>query len=403
MIRKQLIRGSLLACAGFATLGLLAGPSSAAAKSKGKTKTKTATATVCTPVSVGVPTNKYSHVEVPFTLGTLPKGATIVDVNPQIRVSQQGVYMNTLIASPSGHLALLGNGDAQGTNAPDPDNDWGTGPACAGTPTTFDDTAPATFVGAKPPFAGAFQPLSPLANLNGGPAAGTWRFLLDDLGNDASAPATVNSVGATVVYRYKVKKKKKKSKKSAAISKKKKQKLGPPRPGSFDTCVNAQLPVNNGPNDPPTSDRATLGMVPVAAATIPENATITDVDARVRVTHTYEGDLEFYLASPTGVIVQLWNGNDQSGDDFGSGAPDCTGTFTVFDDEAPTPVLDCTSPLNGSFRPLFPLLALDGTGASGTWTLYVEDHYTGDRGVLHGVGLKIDYTYRPVKKSKKKS
>ena len=53
-----------------------------------------------------------------------------------------------------------------------------------------------------------------------------------------------------------------------------------------------------------------------------------------------------------------------------------------------------------TIKPLFPLSALDGTGASGTWTLYVEDHYTGDRGVLHGVGLKIDYTYRPVKKSK---
>jgi subtilisin-like proprotein convertase family protein len=401
MIRKRYARGALLACAGFAALGLIAGASPAAAKTK--LKTKVATASVCTPVSVAVPTEEHSVATVPFTLGKLPKGATVLDVNPQIRISQQDVYMNVLVASPNGHMALLGNGDSQGSGS---GADWGTGSACAGTPTTFDDQAVTTFFGSNPPFAGTFQPLSPLANLNGGPAAGTWQFFVDDLGGGTN-PATVNSVGATVVYQYKVKKKKK-SKKSAAISKKKKKlKLGPPRPGSFDNCVNANLTVNNGPNDiappgPDVSDRATLGAVPIAATTIPRNATVTDVDARVRMTHTYEGDIEFYLASPTGVIVQLWNGNSESDDDFGSGPPDCTGTFTVFDDETTTSILDGTGPYNGSFKPLFPLSRFDGAGASGTWTLYVEDHYTGDRGVLHSVGLKIDYTYRTVKKKHKK-
>jgi subtilisin-like proprotein convertase family protein len=393
MITKQSFRAALLACAGFAALGLVAGASPAAAK------TKTATTTVCTPVSVAVPTDAHSHATVPFSLGKLPKGATILDVNPQIRITQQRAYMNVLVASPAGRMALLGNGDSQAATTTD---DWGTGPACAGTPTTFDDQASTTFFNSSPPNAGTFSPLSPLSNLNGGPAAGTWRFFVDDLNNNPARPATVNSVGATVVYQYRVKKKKKKSKKSAAeISKKKKQKLGPPRFGSTDSCVNANLVVNNGPNDPPTSDRATLGAVPIATANLPRGATVTDVDARVRMTHTFEGDVEFYLASPTGVIVPLWIGNNEDGDDFGTGAPDCTGTPTVFDDEAGTSILDGTSPYAGSFKPITPLSALDGSLAGGTWTLYVEDHYTGDRGVLHSAGLKIDYSYRGKVKQKK--
>lgn len=391
MIRKPSARAALLACAGFASLGLIAGASPAAAK------TKTATTTVCTPAGVPVPTDRDTYTTVPFSLGKLPKGATILDVNPQLRISQQQVYMNVLVASPGGRMALLGNGDSQASGGGD---DWGTGPACGGTPTTFDDQATTTFFDSSAPFAGTFQPLSPLSNLNGGQAAGTWKFFIDDLGNTATRPATVDSVGATVVYRYKVKKKKKKSKKSVAgVSKKKK--LGPLRTGSTDTCVNANLPVNNGPNDPPTSDRASLGAVPIATAKLPEGATVTDVDARVRMTHTYEGDLEFYLASPAGVIVPLWIGDNQSGDDFGTGPTDCTGTPTVFDDESATAVLDGTSPYAGSFRPIAPLSAIDGSAAGGVWTLYVEDHYTGDRGVLHSAGLKIDYSYRGKVKHKK--
>src|SRR4051794_34606092 len=302
MITRRSAGAALLACTGFAALGLIAGASPAAAK----TKTKTATTAVCTPVGAAVPTGRHTQVTVPFSLGRLPKGATILDVNPQVRISQPAPYLNVLIASPAGRMALLGNGDSQ-----DPGDvpDWGTGPACAGTPTTFDDQAPATFFGGDTPFAGSFQPLTPLANLNGGPAAGVWKFLVDDLNNDETDRATVDAVGATVVYRYKVKKKKKKRKTAAELSKKKK--LGPLRSGSTDACVNANLPVNNGPADPPTSDRATLGVVPIATATLPRGATVTDVDARVRMTHTYEGDIEFYLASPTGVIVPLWIGSNE--------------------------------------------------------------------------------------------
>jgi subtilisin-like proprotein convertase family protein len=390
-VRKGLL---LVALPAALAATALIGPAAAVAK------TKTATVTTCTPVSVAVPTDKYSLATVPFSIGKLPKGATILDVNPQIRISQQPVYMNVLIASPTGGMALLGNGDSHESQAPDNANDWGTGPACAGTPTTFDDQATTTFFGSFPPFAGTFQPLSPLSKLNGGPAAGTWQFFITDLGNDPAQPAIVNAVGATVVYRYKVKKKKKKSKKSAEISMKKK--LGKLKFGSADSCINSNLTVNNGPNDPPTSDRATLGAVPIATTTIPRRATVTDVDARVRLTHTYEGDIEFYLVSPTGVIVPLWIGEDQSDDDFGSGSTDCTGVPTVFDDEAGTPILAGTSPYAGAFRPFFPLSRFDGTAAAGTWALYVEDHYTGDRGVLHSVGLKVDYSFRAVKKHKKK-
>jgi subtilisin-like proprotein convertase family protein len=377
---KRSATGALVACASFAVFAI-AGTSPAVAK------TKTATKTVCTPVNVGVPTDPHTTVSIPFSLGKLPKGATIVHVSPQLRITQQQAYVNALVASPAGRMALLGNGDSQSGNG----DDWGTGPACAGTPTTFDDQASTPFFHSSAPFAGTFRPLSPLSELNGGPAAGTWRFFVDDLGGTASRPITVNSVGAIVVYRYKVKKKKKKSKKSAAAK-------AAIRTGTFDTCVNSNLAVTNGPGD----DTATLGGVPIATGKLPRRARITDVDARIRMSHTYEGDLEFYLASPSGAIDPLWIGRNESNNDFGDGSTDCNGNPTVFDDEAATSILDGTSPYAGSFRPLYPLSSLDGGFAAGTWTLYVEDHYTEDQGVLHSVGLKVDYQYRVKKKKKHK-
>ena len=293
-------------------------------------------------------------------------------------------------------MALLANGDSNSGSG----DDFGTGPGCGGQLTTFDDEAAATFFGAAPPFAGSFQPLSSLAGLDGGPAAGNFTFIFEDLDDSAGTSAIVDAVGATVTYRYKVRKKKPKPKKSGAAAAKKVKRVT--RTGSKDVCVTPSLVVNNGPNDPPTSDRATLGAVAIATGALPRGAVVTDVDARVRMTHTYEGDIDFFLVSPTGGIVPLWNGSGESEDDFGSGATDCTGAFTVFDDEAGSPILGGTSPFAGSFTPLGPLAALDRRLAGGSWTLYVVDHYTGDRGVLHSAGLNIDYSYRVIKKPKKK-
>jgi Proprotein convertase P-domain len=48
------------------------------------------------------------------------------------------------------------------------------------------------------------------------------------------------------------------------------------------------------------------------------------------------------------------------------------------------------APFTGSFRPEGALSAFDGKNARGTWTLWVEDRATGDRGVLHYFSLLIE-------------
>jgi Proprotein convertase P-domain len=75
--------------------------------------------------------------------------------------------------------------------------------------------------------------------------------------------------------------------------------------------------------------------------------------------------------------VQLSTDNGRSGNDYGSGATDCTGTFTVFDDAAATPINagppTAVPPFASSFRPQQPLSALKGSRTKGRWQLAVSD------------------------------
>lgn len=391
MTKATLTRASTLALTAALALAALASPAAA--------RTKTKTVARCVPSGVTLAETERSFSTLTLSLGKLPKGAAIVDVNPAVRITQNDAYTQVLFASPGGKLSMLANGDSHTSTG----DDFGTGPGCSGELASFDDEAATPFAGSTGPFVGGRQPLSPLAALDGGSAAGNFRFFISDMDPSAGTVGVVDAVGATVTYRYKVKKKKKKEqgrKSAASVSAKKGKKVN--RTGSKDVCLNTALPVNNGPNDPPTSDRGTLGAVPLATGKIPQDAKVTDVDARVRLTHTYEGDIEFWLSSPNGTLTPLWIGANESESDFGSGAADCTGTPTAFDDEAATSIIGAPAPLAGVFKPILPLSGFDKGPAGGTWTLYVADHWTGDLGVLNAVGLNIDYRYRVVKKAKKK-
>jgi subtilisin-like proprotein convertase family protein len=116
---------------------------------------------------------------------------------------------------------------------------------------------------------------------------------------------------------------------------------------------------------------------------------VKDVDVSVRITHAYDRDLELWLLSPTRTIVKLVLRRGGNGDDFGSGPADCTGTPTVLDDQAPTPVAAGSAPFAGSFAPEQPLSALNGSQARGAWTLFAVDTGPADAGTLHCWGLKI--------------
>jgi uncharacterized repeat protein (TIGR01451 family) len=104
-----------------------------------------------------------------------------------------------------------------------------------------------------------------------------------------------------------------------------------------------------------------------------ETETVLDVDVRLNVTHTYDGDLDIFLIGPEGTRVELTTDNGGSGNDF---------VETIFDDEAATAVTSGSAPFTGRYRPEGSLATLDGIPASGTWTLEVTDDAGGDQGEL---------------------
>ena len=105
---------------------------------------------------------------------------------------------------------------------------------------------------------------------------------------------------------------------------------------------------------------------------------IVDVNIGVRATHAQATDLEFYLATPRGVI-NLTSDNGGAGNNYGSGPASCVGQFTLFDSDNPTLISTpgLNAPFAGSFAPEESLDQLAGLGnkkaTNATWTLLAED------------------------------
>ncbi|MFO0808424.1 MAG: S8 family serine peptidase [Gemmataceae bacterium] len=113
---------------------------------------------------------------------------------------------------------------------------------------------------------------------------------------------------------------------------------------------------------------------------VPDSVVIRDINIRVRITHTYVGDLNLQLQAPNGRIVQLFNRVGGYGTNL---------TNTVFDDEATQSINNGIAPFSGSFRPDQPLSAFDGLKSKGTWKLIVADMATQDIGTLQEWSITI--------------
>lgn len=125
---------------------------------------------------------------------------------------------------------------------------------------------------------------------------------------------------------------------------------------------------------------------------------IRDVNVGVRVVHPMAKDLEFYLASPRGVI-NLSHDVGGNGDNYGGGFQSCAGQFTLFDSDTPTLISTpgLQAPFAGSFAPMESLNLLDGLGnkkaTNATWSLLVEDDdNTSPAGTLYCWKLVISAT-----------
>lgn len=134
-----------------------------------------------------------------------------------------------------------------------------------------------------------------------------------------------------------------------------------------------------------------LGTVDVPIV-IGQSGAVADVNVRVRLNHTFDRDLTLTLIAPDNTAVTLAANRDTGaggGDNFGTGANDCSGTPTIFDDAAAQPISAGLPPFAGTFQPETPLAGMNGKSLSGTWKLRVADGAAQDVGAVGCVTLEI--------------
>ena len=110
---------------------------------------------------------------------------------------------------------------------------------------------------------------------------------------------------------------------------------------------------------------------------------IRKVTVSLLITHTTDEDLDVYLQSPDGTMINLTSDNGGTGDDYGTDCID--GQQTVFDDSAAVSIIGQTAPFVGSFRPEQSLAVFNGkigAAVNGTWRLIVTDDAPGGLGTL---------------------
>jgi subtilisin-like proprotein convertase family protein/subtilisin family serine protease len=147
--------------------------------------------------------------------------------------------------------------------------------------------------------------------------------------------------------------------------------IDPPVQTTFTTSTPVSIP-----------DKPTTGFSPVTSSIVVSGigTSITDVNVRVNITHTFDADLDVFLIAPDGTRVELFTDVGGSGDNF---------TNTVLDDQAATAITAGTAPFTGTFRPEGSLATLNGKNPNGTWRLEVTDDAGADVGTLNSWSVII--------------
>ncbi len=154
---------------------------------------------------------------------------------------------------------------------------------------------------------------------------------------------------------------------------------GGPYPMSFSKPVGATLTPSGLPLAIP--DNNTTGVT--STLNVPSNVTLSDLNVRVEIQHTWVGDLYVKLRSPLGTEVVLLDRPGYTGSGFGCGNDNMNVTF----DDAASIVAEThcagTNPwLTGPAKPFGLLSAFNGQGTAGNWILTVSDRAASDTGNL---------------------
>ncbi len=123
----------------------------------------------------------------------------------------------------------------------------------------------------------------------------------------------------------------------------------------------------------------------VRTLNISSSVTITNVTMELNLIHSYRGDLDIYLGSPSSTWVQL------SRKDYYNNADNL---HVIYDDSAATSIQNDYNNHTTLVdrRPYQALSNFDGEDSQGNWTLYICDNYNGDQGTYQNATLRIEYT-----------
>ncbi|MBX3358035.1 MAG: S8 family serine peptidase [Phycisphaeraceae bacterium] len=107
---------------------------------------------------------------------------------------------------------------------------------------------------------------------------------------------------------------------------------------------------------------------------VPDIRLVQDLNVRINIAHSYVGDLQIRLISPSGRVIPLV---------INRGGPSALGFVnTVFDDNAGTSIVNAGAPWTGSFRPEGTLADVNNQSAAGMWTLRISDTRPLNNGTL---------------------
>ncbi|MEZ4874702.1 MAG: HYR domain-containing protein [Flavobacteriaceae bacterium] len=158
-------------------------------------------------------------------------------------------------------------------------------------------------------------------------------------------------------------------------------------------CIGEPVDVTDTASDSPgvaIPDNDTNGVS--TTLTVTDDFIITDLNVDLDISHTWVGDIDVTLESPSGTTVTILDRPGVPASTFGCSGNDILATL---DDEAGSPVEDeCGAgvpTINGSFTPNNPLSAFDGESTLGTWTLTVRDNAGGDTGTINTWGISYSH------------
>jgi 1,4-alpha-glucan branching enzyme len=140
-------------------------------------------------------------------------------------------------------------------------------------------------------------------------------------------------------------------------------------------------------NAPITDNNTTTDTLVIDAS---ESGAIEDLRVRVRLDHTYLGDLILRLFHPDGTEVLLANRRGSFHNDYGAGACGADVDYVIFDAAAAESIVSAPAPFSGTYRPEGQLAALAGKPVAGEWQLTVSDLAGRDQGTLLCWGLEIN-------------